>query len=594
MKLSSPVERDDLRSSDIGGAPSWRTRARGWLASPFDAELRERFDTEIAERNRSWLLGVAPIVAIGHAIHIAIFHTPSDVRSTLAPEIVRWRDAVTMVHAVTLATMVVLALAALKWGRTRAGRLFGPAAVLTYLLHGAVTAGVDQLASSVNGVGPFTGYCLFFSVFVTLAPRVSFGLYAIGAITFVVSLFLAQPSASERLALLPNGVSIAVVSMVLSWILYATRRRDFAQRTTILRQRAELSTMNVQLERRVSEQVSEIVTRAAEVEQLNAQLRAQVRARSTELSFALAKLAQHRETDGTLRAGVVLGDRFEIADLLGEGGMGVVYSGTDRTTGARVAIKVVQASSTRQLDLLHRFIREAKTGATVAHPAIVRALHVDVSDDGMLFQVQELVDGTTLQRCSGGGRTWEARDAARVIAVLCDALAAAHAKGIVHRDVKPANIMLTAAPPGLKLLDFGIAKLYEHALDESDGNATRTGAVLGTPAFMAPEQIEGIREANSAADVYAVGLVLFLLVSGRHPFDDETLHGVVYNHLCVPAPDVRTFAENAPSAVADLVARCLAKDPAERPSAAEVAETLEAFAESEGAATAEAIATRAS
>lgn len=585
-------ERDDSRSSEA--EPSWAARARSWLAPPLDADLRERFESEIADRNRSWLLGVAPIVGIGHAIHIVIFHTPADARAALAPEIVRWREAVTAVHAVTLAVMVVLALAALRWGKARVGRHFGPAVVLTYLVHGAVTAGVDQLASSVNGVGPFTGYCLFFSVFVTLAPRVSLVLYATGAITFVLSLYIAQPSPSERLALLPNGVSIAVVSMLLSWILYATRRRDFAQRTTILAQRAELSTMNAQLERRVSDQVSEIVMRAAEVDQLNAQLRAQVRARSTELSFALAKVAQHRETDGTLRAGVVLAERFEIADLLGEGGMGVVYSAVDRTTGARVAIKVIQASSTRQLDALHRFIREAKTGATVAHPAIVRALHVDVSDDGMLFQVQELVEGVTLQRCSGGGRAWEARDAARVASVLFGALAAAHAQGIVHRDVKPANIMLTATPPGLKLLDFGIAKLYENALESESGGSTRTGAILGTPAFMAPEQIEGMREATAAADVYAAGLVLFVLLSGRHPFDEETLHGIVYNHLCVPAPDVRTFATNTPLVITDFVTRCLAKDPTERPTAAEIAQALDAFANAEGAPVAEVIARAAS
>src|SRR4051812_5344709 len=123
--------------------------------------------------------------------------------------------------------------------------------------------------------------------------------------------------------------------------------------------------------------------------------------------------------------------------------MGCVYSGLDRSTSAQVAIKVVQASSRGQLAALERFLREARSAAAIDHPAVVRMLHVDVSEDGMLYQVQELVEGETLDRRIRARSSWTHGAAARAVSVLCDALAAAHAHGIVHRDVKPANIMLT-------------------------------------------------------------------------------------------------------------------------------------------------------
>ena len=458
----------------------------------------------------------------------------------------------------------------------RAFRFLAPAAVLTYLVHGAITAGVDQLSTTVTGVAPFIAYCLFMAVFVTLRPRVALLLYGVAAAAFFVALSVAQPSPSVRLALMPNGGSIVVVSLILSWILYAARRRDFGQRVTIEHQGASLAALNAGLEQRVAEQVSEIVKRAEEVERLNAQLQAQVRARSSELSMALAKLAQDRETDGSLRRGVVLGDRFEVGDILGQGGMGVVYAGIDRTTSGRVAIKVIQASSSQQLAALRRFLREAKAGASVAHPAIVKVLHVDVSDDGMFFQVQELVEGRGLH----SGEPADPGLVARFGAALCDALAAAHDHGIVHRDIKPSNILLTKTAPGLKLLDFGIAKLYEDGKSAAERDGTHSGVILGTPAFMSPEQVEGLKGVTAASDVYAVGLVLFVLLTGKHPFEEErTLHGLVFSHLCVPAPDARSLHESVPGPFAELVARCLEKDPVLRPSARALGLELTALAD---------------
>jgi hypothetical protein len=392
--------------------------------------------------------------------------------------------------------------------------------------------------------------------------------------SFVAAMLVMQPSDSARLATMPTGGSIVVVSVALAWMLYVGRRRDFMQRATI-------EQLNASLERRVAEQVSVIVARADEVAKLNAQLQTQVRERSAELSTALAKLAQQLESGDALRPGVLLGERFEVGELLGTGGMGAVYAGTDRVTGARVAIKVTQAGSSQQLDGLRRFLREARSAATVTHPAVVRTLHVDVSNDGMLYQVQERVEGETLQSRCTPGRPWEPGVVARLAAVLCDALSAAHAMGVVHRDVKPANVMLTRTAPGLKLLDFGIAKLYEDA--RADGaEATSTGAMLGTPAYMAPEQFDTRCGVTDRADVYAVGILLFLLLTGRYPFEEATPRAMMANHLLTEAPDARSLAPAVPARLAELVARCLKKSAADRPSASGLGRELGALADGLG------------
>jgi len=333
------------------------------------------------------------------------------------------------------------------------------------------------------------------------------------------------------------------------------------------------------LERRVEEQVHEIVARADEVQTLNAQLKAQVKARSEELAVALARLAQQPDAGG-LRQGSVLDDRFEIGEPIGAGGMGLVYAGLDRTSGKRVAIKVVRARSGGDVETLRRFVREAGAAATVPHAAVVQMIHVGVSDDGMLYQVQELVDGIVLSRCLG--QPWAPADAARLGSVLLEALAAAHANGVVHRDVKTENLMLTSATPGLKLLDFGIAKLYDAAAGPGGGTMTHTGNLIGTPAFMAPEQARGDSDVGDRADVYAAGTVLYLLLAGRLPFEKSTAPGWFLMRAIEDAPDLRGIAPETPEALAKLVMACIAREPGGRPAAAAVARELAAFADANG------------
>ncbi|HZS35955.1 MAG TPA: serine/threonine-protein kinase [Polyangia bacterium] len=525
----------------------------------WDDALAESYARETADTNRRRLRVLAPLMLCVHAAHVAFFATTGVARARLSAEVLEWRDLLALTHAVMLPLLALITVLVYTRFGARTWRWLGPATGALYLLHGAWVAGVDQLVST--NISVYVGYCFGVAVVTPLSPRVAIASYAAGAALLLGSLMRFQHDAHARLTNFPTCLTLTVFCIAFAWHLHVSRRREFGQRAIIDRQRDELSALNAGLEQRVREQVQEIVARADEVDRLNAQLQAQVRARSVELSVALARLAEKRSSNGRLTPGLVLADRFVVADLIGSGGMGAVYAGRDQTTGARVAIKVIQAGSSDQLDAMRRFIREVSAATAVAHPAVVRILHLDVSDDGMLFQAQELVEGKTLTRYLA--REWRAAEAARLGAVICDALAAAHAHGVVHRDVKPDNIMLVPAAPGLKLLDFGIAKLYD-AFASSGGPSTRVRTVIGTPGYMAPEQLDAI-DVSDRADVYAVGVILHQLLTGRLPTDSPS------------------GARPLEPALGYAVARCLVREPRARPSAEALGAELRAFADAHGA-----------
>ncbi len=309
-----------------------------------------------------------------------------------------------------------------------------------------------------------------------------------------------------------------------------------------------------------------------QVQQLNTQLNEKIRERSRELSMALARLAEgHRE----LHPGTVLGGRVRIEEPLGRGGMGIVYRGRDLLTSNSVAVKVVQASSAHELDVLHRFLREAQIVASVTHSAIVRSIHVDVSEDGRLFQMMELVEGETLETCLAREGRLPPKIAARLGAVLAEALAAAHAAGVAHLDVKPGNVILTKSRPGLKLLDFGIAKLRDMRAS-IDG---RERPLLGTPEFLSPEQMNDPGGIDERADVYALGLVLYMAMAGRMPFEAANPPAWLLAHARQAPADLRETAPGIDAELADVVMSCLKKDPRERSTAGAVASVLRRFAD---------------
>jgi serine/threonine-protein kinase len=516
-----------------------------------------------------------------HLIHVAIFGFATTRPEATPPEL-RALHYLVIIHGAMVPITAGLIAMVVRVRRPERAALIGPLVATIYLAHGAVCTACNLI--TVPSLTTYVGYCLSLAVVLYLPPRPALVAYSVGLIALVASLVAIVPSPAIFVATMPTCVSITAVCVGLVAVLHAGRRRDFRQRLTIKRQRDELERLNAELERRVHSQVGEIVARAGEVDQLNAQLQAQVRARSDELSLALARLAQQRHPAGAVLRGTVLGGRFVVGDVIGEGGMGAVYAGTDRATGARVALKVVQATSTRTLEALRRFAREAGTAAAITHPAVVRMIDVDISDDGLLFQAQELIDGVPLSRQLQGA--WSPADAARLGAVLCDALAAAHAAAVIHRDVKPENVMLTASAPGLKLLDFGIAKLHAavqgHGRGDGTDTMTRTGMVVGTPAYMAPEQALGTA-VTDRADVYAVGAILFRLLTERPPFEAESARALVAVRALHDPPRVRAFQPTVPASLAELVDGCLVRPAADRPSAAELAPRLAAWADAAGA-----------
>jgi hypothetical protein len=339
--------------------------------------------------------------------------------------------------------------------------------------------------------------------------------------------------------------------------------------------RRQVELLNADLAQRVEAQVHEIVVHAREIEELNTQLNEKIQERSRELSRALARLA---EGHGAIEPGTVLGGRVEVGAEIGRGGMGVVYRGRDRITGKTVAVKVVQAGSVHELDSLQRFLREARAMASVTHDAIVRSIHVDVSEDGRLFQMMELVEGETLEAYLTRSTSLPPPVASRLGAVLAAGLAAAHQAGVVHRDVKPSNVMLTRTPPGLKLLDFGISKLREAHLV---GSHTQQ-QILGTPEFLSPEQVNDPGNVSVPSDVYALGIVLYLCAAGRLPFEVESSRRFLMTHVLRAPVELISLLPDVDPTLASTVMACLQKAPARRPTASAVADALSRIADAAG------------
>src|SRR5438874_7674605 len=214
--------------------------------------------------------------------------------------------------------------------------------------------------------------------------------------------------------------------------------------------------------------------------------------------------------------------------------MSRVYLAEQAAIGSRVAIKILGEDSARDADMLERFFTEARAVNLVAHENIVAVLDLDRSPEGRPYIVMEYVDGVTLARLVRGQHA-SIGGAIDVVCETLDALHAAHAIGIIHRDLKPDNVLVTASGHA-KVSDFGIAKLAPHLPDRV---RTRTGMMLGTPAFMAPEQIRGGGDIDSRTDVYAAGVTLFEAVTGSLPFSGATDYDVLEAHLQREAPSPR-------------------------------------------------------
>jgi serine/threonine protein kinase len=259
---------------------------------------------------------------------------------------------------------------------------------------------------------------------------------------------------------------------------------------------------------------------------------------------------------------------YRATELIGEGGMGVVYLAEHPGIGRRAAVKVLRPGLTDNPEMLKRFFNEARAANAIHHPSIVEVYDCGTLSSGTAYIVMELLEGENLAaRLRRVGRLPLA-DARRVAAQTASALAAAHAAGIVHRDLKPDNLFLVpderdTSAELVKVLDFGIAKLGQQGSNVSSVR-TRTGSVMGTPAYMSPEQCRGTREIDHRTDIYALGVILYEMVCGRAPFVSEGFGEMVHLHISAPPPPPRTIDATIPEELERLILWCLAKEPADR------------------------------
>lgn len=271
--------------------------------------------------------------------------------------------------------------------------------------------------------------------------------------------------------------------------------------------------------------------------------------------------------------GSLFDGRFRIYKKLGEGGMGNVYSARQVNFERDVALKILKADFLRDENIRKRFMYEARTISNLRHPNALRLFDFGQAPDGSFYMVMELLEGESLaDRLAYAFVSF--RDVFNIVPPVCGVLFEAHENHVIHRDLKPENIYLVNVNQReefTKLLDFGIAKHLQ------DRTMTRSGTLWGTPAYMSPEQAKGDK-IGAPADIYAIGIILFELISGNLPFSSETQMGLAMKHINVNARPLRSIpglADVVPEELDELVMQCLAKDPAERPEHAElVAERL--------------------
>jgi len=253
--------------------------------------------------------------------------------------------------------------------------------------------------------------------------------------------------------------------------------------------------------------------------------------------------------------GKTLGDRYQIEDLLGQGGMSAVYKATDPNLKRVVAVKMIHPHLSADTEFVRRFEEEATAVAQLRHPNIVQVYDFN-QDDDVYYMVLEFVPGETLQdrlrRINADGRRLSLTEAANYTINICNATEYAHKRGMIHRDIKPANVMLDIHNQAI-LMDFGIAKIV------GSEQHTATGAVIGTALYMAPEQIRG-EKIDDRVDVYAIGVTLFEMLNGNPPYEADSAMTLMMKHLNDPIPDLRDLQPDIPEDLVAVVEKTLSKD----------------------------------
>ena len=253
--------------------------------------------------------------------------------------------------------------------------------------------------------------------------------------------------------------------------------------------------------------------------------------------------------------GKTLGGRYQIGELLGQGGMSSVYKATDPNLRRSVAIKLIHPHLSNNPEFVRRFEEEATGVARLRHPNIIQMYDFN-HEGGVYYMVMEYVAGETLQsrlkRLNASGRHLSLREALKYTLDICNAAGYAHQRGMIHRDIKPANVMLDVHGNAI-LMDFGIARMV------GGQQHTATGAVLGTALYMAPEQIQGLHP-DARADIYSIGVMLFEALSGHPPFEADSAMTLMMMHLNDPVPNLELLHPGLPGNIQTIVNKSLEKD----------------------------------
>ncbi len=266
--------------------------------------------------------------------------------------------------------------------------------------------------------------------------------------------------------------------------------------------------------------------------------------------------------------GTTLGGRYRILGRVGEGGMGIVYEAEHVIIEKRVALKVLRDDFSKKQDVVERFRQEAKSASRIGHEHIVEIYDFGETPSGQSYFVMEYLQGEDLANVLAREGTVEPSRAVRIAAQCCKALGAAHAKGIVHRDMKPENIFLVHRddePDFVKIVDFGIAKMSDLDASGEGRKLTKTGMIFGTPEYMSPEQAQG-KALDHRVDTYAMGIILYEMLTGRTPFVGDSFMGILTQHMFEPPPPMHEVNPNVrvSEPLEAVIAKALSKDPNER------------------------------
>jgi serine/threonine-protein kinase len=269
--------------------------------------------------------------------------------------------------------------------------------------------------------------------------------------------------------------------------------------------------------------------------------------------------------DGMPREGDILAGKYRIESVLGQGGMGVVVAAHHTTLRQKVAVKFLLPDAAKRDDSTERFLREARAAVSIQSEHIARVMDVGTLDTGAPYMVMEFLTGSDLNHVLASRGPLPIQDAVDYILQACEAIAEAHSLGIIHRDLKPANLFLTSRADGsplIKVLDFGLSKVTKP--DALDASLTAANVVMGSPFYMSPEQIRSLKGLDARTDVWALGVILYQLLTGRRPFEAESLGALFFTIGADPPAPPREHRADLPEELQNAILKCLEKDQKQR------------------------------